>query len=149
MQFLHPLTCLWRSIADLWQILGSSVNLLHDPPSSLVHPSQLPYMEPWPISVGYPWMCNWPRFCGVEKDISDISVMVESLSTFYHDISITYCGNKNVSRQTADKGARGMQAFVKLEYFARYNSSKIILILRIFFLKKCLNFKRIFSFCEC
>ena len=42
------------------QIRGSSINLLHDPPSSLVHPCQLPYMEPWAISMGYPWKCSWP-----------------------------------------------------------------------------------------
>ena len=27
-----------------------------------MHPYQLPYMEPWGISVASPAMCNWPLF---------------------------------------------------------------------------------------
>ena len=52
-QSFHLQTCPWQSIADPWQFRKSFTSPTHIP-------CQLPYMELWHISVGDPWMCNWP-----------------------------------------------------------------------------------------
>ena len=43
-----------------------------------MHPYQLPYMEPWGISVAHPAMCNWP-LNGLSQVIGTFDVLTLTL----------------------------------------------------------------------